>query len=109
MLGIIARLPWWANFRVVSLDHSSHPGAWWIRTTPGKGPEPRGRAKYALITEPSCPGTVTVSAIIPSYVSVRYLCMFDTRLLWTKKGRVCLAFPQELENFRLRLYLPNVH
>ena len=34
-----------ANLRVASRYHSSQPGIWWISTMPGKGPEPRGRAK----------------------------------------------------------------
>src|SRR5438309_2380662 len=55
---------------------------WWITTTPGKGPGPRGRAKYALIMSPSNPWTVVVSASIPSYMSVVYRCIISVHDLW---------------------------
>src|SRR5437879_7022567 len=55
---------------------------WWITTTPGKGPGPRGRAKYALIMSPLNPWTVVVSASIPSYMSVVYRCIISVRDLW---------------------------
>src|SRR5579875_1444641 len=40
---------------------------WWMTTTPGCGPSARGRATYASISSPPCPGRRTVSAIIASY------------------------------------------
>src|SRR5207249_2648337 len=39
------------------------------------GPGPRGRAKYALMKSPPYPCSITVSATIPSYMSVVYGCM----------------------------------
>src|ERR1035438_2629371 len=47
---------------------------WWITTTPPNGPGPRGRAKYASIWCPPCPGMVMVSAIFASYIYVLFLC-----------------------------------
>ena len=41
---------------------------WWITTTPGNGPGPSGRARYAGITSPPWPSMFTVSASIPSYI-----------------------------------------
>ena len=40
----MARYPWWANFLVASLYHSSQPGRWWNRTIAGYGPGPSGLA-----------------------------------------------------------------
>src|SRR4051795_2174676 len=42
---------------------------WWITTTPGNGPGPSGRAKYASMSSPPSPCTVMVSASIPSYIT----------------------------------------
>ena len=47
-----------------------------MRTIPGNGPAPSGRATYALMESPLCPRIDTVSAIMPSYWSVWYISHF---------------------------------
>src|SRR2546426_1736824 len=106
MFGLKARYPRWANFRVISRYNSSHPGMWWITTIPGKGPGPRGRAKYALIMSPLNPWTVVVSASIPSYMSVVYRCIISVRDLWGGLRNRGTGWDYRFKSRTLRLKLP---
>ena len=60
---------------------------WWNNTTPGCGPAPSGRARYASIWSPSCPLILTVSAINPSYGMSTSCILLTINCVW-----ICLAF-----------------
>src|SRR6476646_11443052 len=64
--GHSAVYPLTANVRAISLVESSYPGMWWMTTTPGSGPSPSGRARYAGIRSPRWARSPMVSARIAS-------------------------------------------